>query len=628
LLREGNDVVNSSTGPLTIVAGPGLDTINASAFDDTIRGGSGNDVINAGAGNDLVYGDTGNDVINTGNGDDVIDPGPGNDVVNAGGGNDTVIIHNLCEVGQGEVLNGGGGTDTLISPVPLAELTQKGVVVLGFETIRIDPSSCESECVAKPDCSGNGICTESTPIGGVACNCDLGWAGEDCSYLALCDSDTCCTGPSRNQCMCDDRGGKWQNGSCCVTPQCMCEEAGNVWANGACLPPGVSTSVLAPNYYVLSLMYAAPGHGASTYYGKESSMTTRTETTFDRRVSAVGSVTSTLTESEVKIGIGKKTGSTTETSSTHESGIVTISRSDGVDHTWDQFLIWTNPELHVTQDGAGNITTVLTGPLGADTAIVTVHELITGNFNFTNRTKLAKLTSSDRREILRTNPWVDFSSGQPAVIRDVDMFSMPNRFAQMLDFQGLPRVYQIQGPLHHHGSPVTFIRDVFGYSESRGSIKGNTGGGSVQLLFGIEFNFVLKTGAMIGAEVEWNYENVTETVSGLQHKAEVLIGSETTCWHQNVEAWYDAAFGTYAFTPHNGDHGSQDCDSEEPATGQASTMGGVPAANTAIELVLDDGTRIVVGTDPDGVYHLWGYPSAAVAGANTTQGDALATTTF
>jgi hypothetical protein len=401
-------------------------TMNASA-PGLIPGGSGNDIIDTGAGNDLVYGRAGDDVMDSGDGDDLVDAGPGIDNVFAGDGNDRVVIHNLCEVGEGEVLDGGPGTDTLVTPVPLAELTQMGVTVRNFETIRVDASSCESECVAKPLCSGNGICTGSSPAGGVACSCNVGWAGEDCSYSPLCDTDDCCVGPSRNQCLCDNQGGKWENGSCCVTPQCKCEAVGNVWANGSCHPPGVSTSIVNPSYYILSLMYAPPGAGSRTSYGKASAIVTRTATTFDSKVSAVAEVNSSVTDSEIKIGVGRKTGSSTETSTIRGSGIESVRNVDGVDHRWDQFLIWANPELHVTQDGLGNITTVLTGPLGASTALVTVYELITGMLSTTNSDKLINVLSSDRHQILRAHPWVDFSSGEPTVVGEVDLWAMPNR---------------------------------------------------------------------------------------------------------------------------------------------------------------------------------------------------------
>jgi hypothetical protein len=65
-------------------------------------------------------------------------PGGGVVSVSAGTGNDTVQLFDVCEAVSGLHLDGGDGNETLVSPVPLATLQSRGVIIVGFETITID----------------------------------------------------------------------------------------------------------------------------------------------------------------------------------------------------------------------------------------------------------------------------------------------------------------------------------------------------------------------------------------------------------------------------------------------------------------------------------------------------------
>src|SRR5690606_9355500 len=95
--------------------------------------------------------------------------------------------------------HGGSGLDTLITPVDLATLTAIGVTVTSFEVITVDPalsllsecSGCGCEVIAGAIecCSGHGVCDESD--GDVmACTCDPGFAGDDCS-IECADGEPC-----------------------------------------------------------------------------------------------------------------------------------------------------------------------------------------------------------------------------------------------------------------------------------------------------------------------------------------------------------------------------------------------------------------------------------------------------
>lgn len=189
--QGGDDAIRGSTSDDRLDGGPGNDQISGGWGDDLLVGASGDDILEGENGSDRLFGGAGDDVIKADAplslwfGDDYIMPGPGKDLVLAGGGDDTVVLYDLCEVEAGEELYGGLGTDTLVSPVSLAVLEAAGVSVHGFEQFSIEQNSCASDCIAKPDCNGRGVCAEGPSSGQVICNCEERYAGDDCSECGV-----------------------------------------------------------------------------------------------------------------------------------------------------------------------------------------------------------------------------------------------------------------------------------------------------------------------------------------------------------------------------------------------------------------------------------------------------------
>jgi Ca2+-binding RTX toxin-like protein len=128
---DAQDLLTSTTGSDVAIGGAGNDWIDIGS--GKAYGGAGNDVINIGAG--TVYGGAGDDHIDGNSENQVVYPGPGRDNVNLGLGDDTVVILDVCEVSNLEVLDAGLGYDTLITPVPVSELIDRGVILLGFNNI-------------------------------------------------------------------------------------------------------------------------------------------------------------------------------------------------------------------------------------------------------------------------------------------------------------------------------------------------------------------------------------------------------------------------------------------------------------------------------------------------------------
>jgi len=143
---EGNDTITNLGGGGLTVGGNGNDRVFGFSGGGDVYGGAGNDMLTD-LGPGTVQGGTGGDTIVGAFGSHHIVPGPGVDWVEAGPGNDTILIYSLCEVGAGEIIDGSFGNDTLVSPVPLSELSSRGVIVLGIENVVVDPNlSYLSEC--------------------------------------------------------------------------------------------------------------------------------------------------------------------------------------------------------------------------------------------------------------------------------------------------------------------------------------------------------------------------------------------------------------------------------------------------------------------------------------------------
>ena len=176
------DIVFAGAGKDVMLGGPDNDLIFGEIGDDTAAGGMGSDILVGGPNNDVLLGGSDPDLLIGDGGADWIVPGPGADFVFGGASTDTVVVYDLCEIERGEHVDGGRGFDTLILPVPVPAAKAAGIHFADFEKIIIEPGSCQSECVPRPDCSGHGSCAEGPGPGDVHCECETGWVGDNCEW--------------------------------------------------------------------------------------------------------------------------------------------------------------------------------------------------------------------------------------------------------------------------------------------------------------------------------------------------------------------------------------------------------------------------------------------------------------
>jgi hypothetical protein len=617
-LLAGNDTAMAAYGPVVYIGGPGDDTLMGSPLDDVLRGGAGADTINGGDGNDSIYGDADDDNIDTGNGNDTVDPGPGIDNVTTGDGNDTVIIHDLCEVGAGEVLAGGAGTDTLITPVSVAQLQALGVSVSGFENVTIVQNSCASECVTAPNCSGHGVCTEGVSTGQVACLCDSGWGGANCDSVMQCppDAPDCCSGPTLKECQCEKNGGTWSGGQCHLP---------NSW-----------TSTIYPSYRVVTAFYYPPGNASHEQFTNANVTGTRQEFSYNTKFSLVASGDVTIgadAEVEGTLSYGHQWGESEETQITTSNGMTYAATpdEDRLDHNRDAFVIWQNPALQVSDDGFGNYkTSAAMRPNESPRFIVlSVAELLGfGNLScdptntdpYSRCNYLKNLPTADKIAIVRLNPWADaylhwYTYGNVnGFTPDLSQYQAGN---------GTPRfLYQKQIMVQGNSSTTGIYTQDFGFQVDQATAQkyGNTYGGSLQVMFSGGFSFfgILGGDLKTGAIAEFEYENTIEQSMGTQKQYTASLGSSTHCWHQAVDVFADAVFGNYVYVAQ--DYGGAGCDPAYISGRVVDSTTGAPVPRTIVTLALTNGKILEVGTDANGIYRAVDVDPKTVASVTTAPG--------
>jgi hypothetical protein len=214
---------------------------------------------------------------------------------------------------------------------------------------------------------------------------------------------------------------------------------------------------------------------------------------------------------------------------------------------------------------------------------------------------LANISPADISAILALDPFAVYS-GTP---HPFDPRDDPKRFAPV-------GTLQVVGP-DHPGDPLFGEGVDIAYDSSTGTIKGYGVKTEMDNLAGGKFTYGVELGIKEGLVTEYQYENTTETIAGEQKSASVTLKTPTPCWHQTINVWYDAAFGSYAFTAQP--NGPLDCADPPDAKGRLTNAAGLPMVDVPVTLHLSDGSVRPTFTNGDGIYKAWSLPAGAVTPA-------------
>ena len=205
-------------------------------------------------------------------------------------------------------------------------------------------------------------------------------------------------------------GGRWipgkplAKGASCIisSKQGSCDGAGTCVA----LPAGPSGTI-APEYYLLAVVYPPPGSKSTAIYlsgagvGTTSDISEAFGTGFTAGV--VGNVV--ITDNYQMTYQNDYTVQITDTSAT---GINVISKADAVDHTQDMFYLWTNPLLQYSQTYKGksgiNIGFGINGTQGVQVNTVSVAQVMGLETDFAG--VMTNYTAADKANLLAQDPFL------------------------------------------------------------------------------------------------------------------------------------------------------------------------------------------------------------------------------
>jgi hypothetical protein len=268
--------------------------------------------------------------------------------------------------------------------------------------------------------------------------------------------------------------------------------AGTCDASGTCVG-STHHGTAFPAYYVITLLYAAPGAMAEVDYGAQSTVGSEVDVQnlfkAGVQVQASGHIAGVGTQVQAGFAGGPVSGNSWEISKTDASTLSLTSQVDPLTHDNDTFLLWTNAELDMTQIGTGPVQTTLTSRGGAAPIIVPVTVAELKNPSLLppwKQTYLAALTPADYASIVKLDPLLPTSNitvfGEPQ--------PDPTRFHKITSLQ-------LDGP-DRPGDPIP----GFGIAVTNEHTDGTTDGYNTALTASIMFDTGFDLFGLLGANVQ------------------------------------------------------------------------------------------------------------------------------
>lgn len=378
--------------------------------------------------------------------------------------------------------------------------------------------------------------------------------------------------------------------------------AGTCNATGSCVVTPPHHGTVYPAYYVLTLLYSAPGAMSEVDYGAQSTVGSEVDTQNlfkgGYQVQAGVQIAGNGTQIQYGFADGSIDGTSWEISKTQASTLSLTSQEDALSHMNDTFYLWTNAELDLTQVGTGPIQTTLTSRGGAAPIIVpvTVAELKNPSLlPAWKQSYLSALKPSDYASILTLDPLI--SRSRISVLGEPQ--PDPARFTKITSLQ-------LDGP-DRPGDPIPGFGIAVTNESTTGSVNGYNSATTVTATFMAGFSLfgVLTVGAQYNETFEWDYQKTTQSKRGTSQTATVTLKTGTVGYHDVVDVYYDTLFNSFAFahaptilTVGGG-----------TLVGAALSPRGAPLPNRPITVTFADGQKRTVVTNAQGVYRVLGAPA-------------------
>jgi hypothetical protein len=422
--------------------------------------------------------------------------------------------------------------------------------------------------------------------------CGLEPKGPVCNDIVKCTGDGWTFYPSPKGTPCKTRSGA--AGTCDGGINGV-DDTGECVAN-----PVTNTGTMHPAYFVVDLAYAPPGNGSQVTYGSGGSFGTEVDiqNLFKAgvQVQVSGHVLGQGATAQFGFAEGPVTGSSWESTTSTSSTLQVTSVVDPLSHDNDVYILWTNPELAMSQTGSGPVdVTLLTNQnAGASIVPVTLGEL-------KNPSLLAKTWKAPY--------FANFKATDYASLVGLDDLA-PNSPIGLLPQPYAPRYTEVQelqldGP-DNSGDPIVGFGATLNYEQTSGSVDGFNTATTASFFVDTGFNLfgVFATNVQAGGTFEWDYQKLTNNKIGVSESAAVNLQTPTVQYHQVVYAWFDHITNSFAFT-----YTLPIVTASAAIEGVVVDASGKPVAGRAVDVVFANGKHRTVGTNAHGIYRVFNAPA-------------------
>lgn len=359
--------------------------------------------------------------------------------------------------------------------------------------------------------------------------------------------------------------------------------------NGFCGPPP-RTGTVKPAYYVLAILYSAPGNKSKVTYADGSSAGTTTATSNMFGAGTTTGVTGNVIAT-ASYQISEQSSNSFQVKKTTTDVLDLTSVADPLRHGEDRFYLWMNPLLSVTQAGGGpvliSVQTVNGQPM--DIVDVTADELNgVVAMPAQKQQKLAGLTKADLSQIAALDP--------PAVGGGMD----PSRYAFV-------QTLQLEGPDQAGGDLPGHEVDV---SDDTLRTNANSSTTTYKVSIGVSGGFTFlaadEKAEMINT-LTWANTASVGTVYGTNQTAKVDLSTTTVGFYDNIDIYEDLVYHTFAFASETQGRGF--AGTPPSVTGTVTSASGQPVPNQVVTVTLANGRTQRVFTNATGTYRVFAAPA-------------------
>lgn len=340
-----------------------------------------------------------------------------------------------------------------------------------------------------------------------------------------------------------------------------------------------------PHYYVLALIYAPPGNQSQLVYADGSSTGTKTEFNNTNSQGFELQVETNFARVDFEAGVTHHNGSTSEITKTKSYVLTVTSQTDDLNHNRDQFYVWLNPQIDVSQTSYSAAHLTLGSQTGQNPIVVRLSAADLKNpaqiTDPATKAAVANLTPSDFQAILNLDPFFFY---QDPLSQDSGRLSL------------ISRSVQIEGP-ENATDPVIGQ----GAQLSDEDIEGTTGGTdkhwSLSVLGGFEWDTGPHLAVFAGIHVEEGWEHTKESNTGRVQQIAYNLQSNTVGYHAAYDVYEDNIFKSFVFIP-------------VPDFSSIGFVGTIMhhsvSAGRTITVHFTDGSKRIVNVRADGSFEIYG----------------------